>query len=635
MSWDNTRVLTTGRLATQDLRLLRVIGKVRKTGKDLDEEEVIREEWFAVDRQKQRTEPTLVKEISGLFIDQRDELVRNVSLLQEFRHNPVLPSRLRKMTNEHVLVIEWETDELTQYKDLAVALRLFDLNKWEEETRRRVSPLFPGVMETGFNTGALRVGLEGTNFNADTDTARETMRRTLEKTVGINRTTLQVLATSIIPDWLESGKDTDALAQMIHDRFTQYSIGRAGRIGRTATGSLFEGGQLQAYQEAEIEVHMWITRRDGLVRTRPRSRFDHRAADGETVKVGEFFTRTGEKLKHPLDPIGSAGNVVECRCSTLPKIGEPGDGGPDDDEDTRPPPPEPVTPPLSDPVAPPPDVVEVLDLDDPEVVRAEMIRRGEPLQARIDEIAPQINRLQREIPNLPKDEILPNARKLAQLQREFVDLKKQRAESVRELILLPEERSGRLVEDVDYKLNRGAKKSWRIKEAVDDFSHMFSRDLLVEGEPAKFIRTVMIKLDQRVTRSYFQGGEVHLSGDSKRVAIHELGHWLEVVNKSVSNETARFFEERTKGEVTKTLRSLTGTRSYGRGEVAKKDKFIEAYMGKVYAGSRSTELLSMGMELLWDDPVRLAQEDPDYFDFIFQLLRGKRRDGSSIFEDPQ
>ena len=37
---------------------------------------------------------------------------------------------------------------------------------------------------------------------------------------------------------------------------------------------------------------------------------------------------------------------------------------------------------------------------------------------------------------------------------------------------------------------------------------------------------------------------------------------------------------------------------------------------------RATEVLSMGMEWMWLDPVGFAAADPDYFDFVWDTVVG-------------
>lgn len=43
-------------------------------------------------------------------------------------------------------------------------------------------------------------------------------------------------------------------------------------------------------------------------------------------------------------------------------------------------------------------------------------------------------------------------------------------------------------------------------------------------------------------------------------------------------------------------------------------------MGKYYKGH--TEIISMGLELLYDDPIGFAERDPEYFKFLTGILNG-------------
>lgn len=127
-------------------------------------------------------------------------------------------------------------------------------------------------------------------------------------------------------------------------------------------------------------------------------------------------------------------------------------------------------------------------------------------------------------------------------------------------------------------------------------------------------------------RSYYSNGEISIrSTATARVVLHELGHWLEESNPAIQKAVFDFYERRTKNDEVERLIDLLPENGYDPQEVAKKDRFLIPYMGKVYLNSEAsryaTEILSMGLELLYDDPVTLATEDPEYFDFIYELLR--------------
>lgn len=105
-----------------------------------------------------------------------------------------------------------------------------------------------------------------------------------------------------------------------------------------------------------------------------------------------------------------------------------------------------------------------------------------------------------------------------------------------------------------------------------------------------------------------------------RVIVHELGHWLEDHNADVHRKVVAFYEKRTQGYGLEWMGP-----GYDRHELARKDKFINLYMGKEYVagGDRyATEILSMGLDHLYNKTALLARQDPEMFDFIFNVVRG-------------
>ena len=135
-------------------------------------------------------------------------------------------------------------------------------------------------------------------------------------------------------------------------------------------------------------------------------------------------------------------------------------------------------------------------------------------------------------------------------------------------------------------------------------------------------------------RSYFDPNEnaVFMGRYNKKVqprvgsVVHELGHWLDHNHPEIRDEVSDFFNKRTKGEPTQLISDLVERGGY-TGEITKKDKFLHPYIGKVYKGSpKTTEVLSMGLQLMHDNPAYLAKKDPEMFDFIYKVVRrGVRR----------
>jgi len=109
----------------------------------------------------------------------------------------------------------------------------------------------------------------------------------------------------------------------------------------------------------------------------------------------------------------------------------------------------------------------------------------------------------------------------------------------------------------------------------------------------------------------------------KRVVMHELGHWLEERDPDVHTKALVFLEKRTKGERAVSLRSITGSPGYRTSEITKRNKFLDPYMGKQYSGGHATEIVSMGIEYMYAEPIEFATKDPEYFDFMYDLMRGR------------
>jgi hypothetical protein len=102
---------------------------------------------------------------------------------------------------------------------------------------------------------------------------------------------------------------------------------------------------------------------------------------------------------------------------------------------------------------------------------------------------------------------------------------------------------------------------------------------------------------------------------------HELAHRLEQEYPKIKSMEKAFYERRTAGESLDKLSKLTGNYGYGPSEAAKKDKFLDPYMGKDYEGF-AYEILSMGIESLTGGYYDIISDDVDYASFIIGLLAG-------------
>jgi hypothetical protein len=101
--------------------------------------------------------------------------------------------------------------------------------------------------------------------------------------------------------------------------------------------------------------------------------------------------------------------------------------------------------------------------------------------------------------------------------------------------------------------------------------------------------------------------------------VHELGHVLERKDPFINFHVIDYFKQRTAGYSEAQLGRL-----YRKDEVGVKDGFVIPYVGKFYGPRDSpigTEILSVGMEMFFTNPIKLARLDPDMFDFVYAVLR--------------
>jgi hypothetical protein len=107
---------------------------------------------------------------------------------------------------------------------------------------------------------------------------------------------------------------------------------------------------------------------------------------------------------------------------------------------------------------------------------------------------------------------------------------------------------------------------------------------------------------------------------NKVTLFHELGHFLEgdPIARGASNG---FLLKRREGDGVHRLRDLTGNKGYDSREVAYKDHFMDAYVGKYYQDG-VTEVFSMGAQYLSNpkDAAIFAAKDPEMFALITGYL---------------
>lgn len=108
------------------------------------------------------------------------------------------------------------------------------------------------------------------------------------------------------------------------------------------------------------------------------------------------------------------------------------------------------------------------------------------------------------------------------------------------------------------------------------------------------------------------------TNDKLQNAIHELIHRMEYTHSGLLQAEKVFYKRRTENEKLTKLSDIYPDLAYKDFEVTKKDKFIDAYMGKDYNG-KAYELLTMGLETLYSNPEKIWK-DSDMTTWLYGVL---------------
>ena len=137
----------------------------------------------------------------------------------------------------------------------------------------------------------------------------------------------------------------------------------------------------------------------------------------------------------------------------------------------------------------------------------------------------------------------------------------------------------------------------------------------------KVQKTLYVGLaDTKKLRSFSIGRGIFMSEKaSTDVFVHEIGHVIESANPKVFELCKGFLYHRIGSEKPSTI-------FRGKSEVGAEDDWRKAfgasakYVGKWYPDG--TEILSMGLEKLFNDPRGFAVADPEFFKFIIGIVTG-------------
>ncbi len=112
----------------------------------------------------------------------------------------------------------------------------------------------------------------------------------------------------------------------------------------------------------------------------------------------------------------------------------------------------------------------------------------------------------------------------------------------------------------------------------------------------------------------FRNNTINMGNQNATTLIHEYGHAIEHNYKDLQKKATEFRNRRVGGEKISTI--FKGTKEKGW-----KDRFFDHYCGKYYAHG-STEIVSMGLQQMHENPYDFFKQDPEYFSFIKNIMWG-------------
>lgn len=164
----------------------------------------------------------------------------------------------------------------------------------------------------------------------------------------------------------------------------------------------------------------------------------------------------------------------------------------------------------------------------------------------------------------------------------------------------------------------------KLRRAVEEGAREFERLTGLRVGPVRVGLLSESPVYRWGARSHYVRNGIYLeSGETPEVVIHELAHALEEANATLRDRVHTWLDDRTKGDRLERLRDLTGL-AYAPHELTRKDRFRNPYVGKEYRDSQgqrfATEVTSMGVQWLYQEPLEFVRDDPEMFDLLMELF---------------
>lgn len=175
------------------------------------------------------------------------------------------------------------------------------------ELKIGVEMLLPSLTELLIEAGEDAMRLAGSEyaFNMSSDLASWMEKRTNVFVGTINQTTFNKLRNEFEASF-DQGENRQELVERIQNVYGGISEGRASTIARTEVHNATQYATIEGYRQAGLETKIWTAVGDFYTRD------SHLAIDGQERPLDMPFSNG---LMFPGDPNGSAGEVINCRCT--------------------------------------------------------------------------------------------------------------------------------------------------------------------------------------------------------------------------------------------------------------------------------------------------------------------------------
>jgi SPP1 gp7 family putative phage head morphogenesis protein len=230
-----------------------------------------------------------------------------------------LEARFEKAIRKHFRAIEDEV--LAQLNSLkgwnlvhgvekADSSYLFDLEYSKGALVKLVAPLYAEAVKRGGTSvmSELSTEIEMDMLNPGVTSKLAELTHKIKR---IDDTVERQLRESLV-EGLRGGESISQLQTRIQDVMSA-SRSRAATIARTETGTAFNSGRVEGMRQAGVSKQEWLATKDSVTRD------THEALDGEVRAIDEAFSNG---LRYPGDPSGLPEEIINCRCTVLPVIGE-------------------------------------------------------------------------------------------------------------------------------------------------------------------------------------------------------------------------------------------------------------------------------------------------------------------------